>query len=143
MLTDEGEPCYCVATCLFTLPSQSGLTMSLVWSQTPEGRAKMSEIAKARWKKGGGFAKGVRIKAGPRPARKAASKKKARTTVRRTALVRSSRPRSHPAHVTLPTETQVAFALGHITCWITEYSTRIGVPASAVAARLGPILHGH
>jgi hypothetical protein len=92
------------------------------WTQTPKGRKIMAANARARHRAGGFSA---------RPARSTRSK-----TVTR-------RPRAALAPSTgLPNDTQVAFALGHITSWITAYSSSQNLIAGALAERVGALLRG-
>lgn len=84
------------------------------WSQSPEGRKKMSEIQKKR------FAKARKTK----PTR--------------------SRRETHNANGTAPPqidEAIFAYALGHVECWLGNYAESAGVPTNSLTSRVGKVLH--
>lgn len=48
--------------------------------------------------------------------------------------------REHAADGAQEKDTDVAFALGFVTAWLETYASRAGVPASALAYRVGKLL---
>lgn len=95
----------------------------LRWNQTPEGRKRMSEIVKKRWKAGAYSGNGKR-------------RKKSRRIV-----VAATRKREVANVSPEIDEGTFGYALGYIESWLATYAAAAGVPSSTLAARVGKVLH--
>lgn len=123
-------------------------TVKTHWTRTPEGRERMRQIGRNRWKRRRRKSKKARThvaKAHWSQTRR--GKQIIKESNRRRRLRRAQKP-------TTPTQRHVhdnspeidaatfSYALGHVECWIQTFARSASVPEEALAARLGEVLSG-
>ena len=102
------------------------------WTSTPEGRARMSKIAKERWK----HDRPKMMKA----IKKIAAEKKAKSKSTFTPLI-NVKEEQQAQVVDQEIEGKIIYALGWIESWITTYSASTNVPRAVITSRLGEVFH--